>query len=779
MPSQPHESAPASHVPATASSHRTALGIGALALVMIYYGIFVIRNFSGPIGDYNESFLHEYLAWYASKHITLWPIPTLHLHTDQVLYPFGANVALQSWCVERDVLFALLKPLFPNAPLLQLYYLLGVGLSTIGSYLLLLPRFGALRSGIATVLAHAFNFYSMQKYAYHFNIACYHWTTLGIVCDFVLVRTVVADRMIPLRLLLLRCLLLALAFGLELGHVLGYSLTSFLFASAYVVWFVRSEQRQGRIAVQQLFHSLRDQLGRDRLFALLMLSSTLAVAWLYGAITFGIVRDSLSVGKFPGQAAAWWASPLRLLIPYTPWLHPSMQPLFNHVLGDLAEDGIGCGSPGLFLLFLAGLGIYQTKAWQRRSPYFFLFASFCLYVLSGAHLPLLKLLPWFAFCRVYSRSTLVYSTLLALFALEVSFSVVRTSIRRSLLLLGILGIGVLELVTVAQIKRELPAYSFSAQQKDYLATIKKLPGEALLDFPFCLTGGNGDIAGLCPLWQRLKGVYALQRFHEKKVIGQYLGRLHPNQTAPFVRQGWDTLNDPDTLRMTIAQRQRRCLTSDEWFFFEQFYLYNDFAGIQLAIDRLPPGCPEQFYKRYGAPIASMELAGAGRLVLIPKPLSQHALVNKEMGKQVTLTRTEAALFKRKLVAADLQVSSPTDVHEITGSEGQPQSYDFVDGDGIVYGPYVALPKGRYVATFELEVPQPGTGTLAKLDVAAHNTSFAATKVQADSLPSGRQTVALPFELSERTSGIETRVCAKGTRFILHSITLEQLGTQNN
>ena len=119
---------------------------------MIYYGIFVIRNFSGPIGDYNESFLHEYLAWYASKHISLWPIPTLHLHTDQVLYPFGANVALQSWCVERDVLFALLKPLFPNAPLLQLYYLLGVGLSTIGSYLLLLPRFGALRSGIATVL---------------------------------------------------------------------------------------------------------------------------------------------------------------------------------------------------------------------------------------------------------------------------------------------------------------------------------------------------------------------------------------------------------------------------------------------------------------------------------------------------------------------------------------------------------------------------------------------------------------------------------------------------
>ena len=72
--------------------------------------------------------------------------------------------------------------------------------------------------------------------------------------------------------------------------------------------------------------------------------------------------------------------PLRLLIPYTPWLHPSMQPLFNHVLGDLAEDGIGCGSPGLFLLFLAGLGIYQNQSVakdDRRTSFVRIVLSVC------------------------------------------------------------------------------------------------------------------------------------------------------------------------------------------------------------------------------------------------------------------------------------------------------------------------------------------------------------------------------------------------------------------
>ena len=46
-----------------------------LAAVPIFYALFVIRDFRGPIGDYSESFLSEYQAFYTAKHLTLWPLP--------------------------------------------------------------------------------------------------------------------------------------------------------------------------------------------------------------------------------------------------------------------------------------------------------------------------------------------------------------------------------------------------------------------------------------------------------------------------------------------------------------------------------------------------------------------------------------------------------------------------------------------------------------------------------------------------------------------------------
>lgn len=36
-------------------------GVLALLCVTLFYAFAVIRNFSGPIGDYSESFLYEYL----------------------------------------------------------------------------------------------------------------------------------------------------------------------------------------------------------------------------------------------------------------------------------------------------------------------------------------------------------------------------------------------------------------------------------------------------------------------------------------------------------------------------------------------------------------------------------------------------------------------------------------------------------------------------------------------------------------------------------------------
>jgi hypothetical protein len=116
---------------------------------------------------------------------------------------------------------------------------------------------------------------------------------------------------------------------------------------------------------------------------------------------------------------------------------------------------------------------------------------------------------------------------------------------------------------------------------------------------------------VCPFYQG-NGVHALQRFHHKEVIGAYLGREHPSQPEPFVAQGWPRLFDPDHPDIGQAQRQQRCPSDDEWSFFTDFYLLNDFAGIQLAPDRFPPGCGEEFYRRFGAPVGEVTIRGARR-----------------------------------------------------------------------------------------------------------------------------------------------------------------------
>jgi hypothetical protein len=595
-----------------------ALCFFALALTVLFHAFVVVRNFRGPIGDHSESFLYEYLSYYVSKNLTLFPFPHLSLTNNQIFYPFGTNGALQSWCVERDLFFSLMSGAFGRGPWLQLYYMLALVVSVFGSFAILRREFGDVRATFATVLVHLFNFYEMQKYPYHFNMSVLHWTTLGIVTDFVIVRRYVLRERISLRLIALRVLLLALGFGLELGHVVGYGLTSLFLSSLFIVGLAIA-----RRSVKIDFRARWQEARADWKVLAAIAAGFVAASWLYGSLVAQIVAETRTY-KFSGiELGTWWSHPIRLLIPYTPWLHPSQQPRFLHVFGDIAEESIGSGGAGWFLLALAAIGVYQAR--KRILPYVPILAMLALYVLSTPSFDPVRKLPWFAFVRVLSRATLVYSALFGLLAIEVS-------IRRSVW--PVLGaLGALELVTIGMIKFAHPAYAPDANFLAYTDRIKAQPGEALLDFPFCILGGNGDIGKLCPTLE-IKSVYALQRFHGKKVIGQYLGRVHPSQVKPFVDAGWSRVFDPDDPDPHDATRLLTCLTDREWEFFADFYQLNDFAGIQLAVDRLPPGCADQFYARFGQPVAEMQLAKAGKLVFIPK--TDRSRVDVARGKAVSL-----------------------------------------------------------------------------------------------------------------------------------------------
>src|SRR5207253_356900 len=71
-------------------------------------------------------------------------------------------------------------------------------------------------------------------------------------------------------------------------------------------------------------------------------------------------------------------------------------------------------------------------------------------------------------------------------------------------------------------------------------------------------------------------------------------------------------------------------------FFTDFYEKNDFAGIQLAVDRLPPGCPQKFYERFGQPMGEVTIPRAGRLAFIPRDPASRSRVDKAAARNARL-----------------------------------------------------------------------------------------------------------------------------------------------
>jgi hypothetical protein len=149
-------------------------------------------------------------------------------------------------------------------------------------------------------------------------------------------------------------------------------------------------------------------------------------------------------------------------------------------------------------------------------------------------------------------------------------------------------------------------------------------------------GGNGvgNTEGLCPIYNKSSGVHSLKRFHQKKVVGHYYGRLHPSQIKSFVDAGWGKMSEPDSHIWNESTQLIKNFTPEQWEFFTDFFKFNDFAGINLYIDLIPKTEQQEFFRRFGNPTKSTVVPIAGNVVFIPKPKSWFALVNLQKGKKI-------------------------------------------------------------------------------------------------------------------------------------------------
>lgn len=517
----------------------------------------------------------------------------------------------QPWVLEMNVLSAALWRVVGPGPWEQLYWLASLFVGAIGIWLALRTDFGDRRAIVVSVSATFANYYALGKYPGHLNVAITHWTAIGVAVDFVIAWRWSQHRPISARLTVTPGVLLVLALGQDLGYVAGISLTSAMITGS---WILATELTRSRFSLRQL----RDRAGRlartlpsdarrqsGSLVALLALGVIAATALVPTVAGIASAARSFDFSRLSG-GGEWWSSPVRLLVPVLPGLHSPSSRLL-----DDSSEGSFAASPGWFFVGAAALGLAtghrQWRAWAPAVVLLALFLSF-----RPSEMPHLKLLPWFEFVRVTSRFSVVYPLLLMLIAMAVPRGWFRG--RRAVAMWCGLAILVLEASTAYwtalgahRARRQVVDADFVA----FMSEIRHTPGEAVLDWPFCVASADGTAAALLgPYCDRQIGIESQQAFHRKKVLGKVFGRLHPDQVRPLLNAGWDRLLRAGTPARGPGARQTRDFSVSEWAFLESFVRLNDLAGIILYPDLLPRETTAGFIVGSASPLPQLTDPGS-------------------------------------------------------------------------------------------------------------------------------------------------------------------------
>ncbi|CAN5676831.1 hypothetical protein BH09BAC4_BH09BAC4_21460 [soil metagenome] len=573
-----------------------------LGLLTMVLGSLVVGDFSHPMSDGNDTDQFEYVGYFFTKNLSFNPLPHLNLTNTQTFYPYGANQVFLDWGFERDYWYRLCYKFFDGpGPYLQFYYVYSLVITSVGTFMLLRFRFGVPKSLVVGLIVSIFNFYALWKFPVHMNVCVAHWTTLCIVATYRMLYDVIEKKPVSLVFILVWTWLHVQILSQELGYVAGFALTftTLTIPVLVVVLFNRFRKTDYLLSGKVFLQEEWNQQKPGIIFFLFLLVVSL---YLYLPLMLQIAFTAWSFNFEAIPELRAWSHPARLFLPHLPGLHSYAIP-YQKWLHDTFES-YGQSSPGLYLTILGGLGLWQTRRRVAVWLPIVLMLVLCL-LYHPVAFPTLKLFPWFSFNRHGGRASLVYPVLFCLLALPITWPRQLSGKLVGMLLLGLMG---MEWYTGYHNRLAYPLNVASDNLLRYCSIVRQQPGVAVLDFPFCTIGANGVgfQEGLCPYYTKQNAVFTFRRFYDKSAVGQYFGRLHPDQIQPFLRDGWPRLLTPG-----------RAFTEQDWQFLHTFLRQNNFAGINLYPDLLTNKQVADFYQHYGLPIAETRFPAAGRVVFIP------------------------------------------------------------------------------------------------------------------------------------------------------------------
>lgn len=611
-------------------------------LIIVFFSLIVVKDFSSPLSSYNglDVDLWEYMGYYYYKNFSISPhtyLIDIDFSNDQHFYPYGNNHAVQGWGIESCLWYALMYKLWGyQGNWLGYYYIFSKIITFLFAYLILKSEFTKSKSYLLALALTFLNFYSIQRYPELIIESTYHWTALAIISDFIFLRKLWYGKAISLQFILAKILFVLFSAGLEIGYLFGYTLTSFTLTILFSLLIFIIKLKRGKTNLKTVFVGIISILktaetNKISISALILL--ILSGIYVYVPILLEILTASTQydASQIHGN---WWINPLRIFLPHFRIYNDAS------IFGDSSE-GIGQGIIGWLILGFGLIGLSKTPK-NERIIYlpFLLLLALCMFF-HPTHFPTLKIFPWFTYKRVAGRATIIYSvifTIFTIYALQKPKKITEKVIFSFLII-----VGIYEFYVTYTYKYNDDSYLVQYDKSffKYMEMVRNTKGEAVLDYPFCIIGGNGvgREENLAPLYTDNSSISTFQRFHEKKTIGHYYGRLTKKQIEKQVEHGWGNLMITETDNPFIKQKLKYCLNEKQLEEFKQFFQYNDFAGINLYIDLLPnETCVAEFYKQFGKPIIVTNSAANGRIAFIPKPIVWQNLENKEKGRSIYFSK---------------------------------------------------------------------------------------------------------------------------------------------
>ena len=393
-----------------------AVGLGILTALL---SIWIVSDFRHPLSDGNDTDQFEYVGYFFQKNLAFWPFPHLNLINTQTFYPYGTNQVFLDWGFERDYWYTVCYWLWGSpGPYLQYYYVYSLVVAAVGTFVLLSPRFGVSKSFILGLIVSIFNFYAIYKFPVHMNVCVGHWTTLCIVATYRLLYDLTTEKPISLAYMLIWVWLHVQVLSQELAYVAGFALT--FTTLAFPVLAIILYRRFFRVNVNNGFTLtsgyLQEQWSQHKVGIVFCIMLVIVSLYLYLPLTLQIAFTAWAFDFSTVPELRAWSHPLRLLIPHLPGFHTFDFDYTAH-LRDTFES-YGQGSPGLYLVILAGVGWWQFRRQVAIWLPVVLMLILCL-LYHPVLLPTLKLFPWFSFNRHGGRASLIYSVLLGLLAMPI------------------------------------------------------------------------------------------------------------------------------------------------------------------------------------------------------------------------------------------------------------------------------------------------------------------------------------------------------------------------